>query len=68
MERTNELSLCLDFIDLEKVFDLVLLTVVGKLLEHQSNEGSYIKLIQNMYLTATLDYTNTAKNSSYEDG
>ena len=55
MERTNEyeLPLCLGFIDFEKAFDSVSLSAVLKSLEHQGIESAYIKLLRNIYSTAT---------------
>jgi len=55
MESTNEyeLPLCLRFIDFEKVFDSVSLVAVLKSLEHQGIERVYIKLLRNIYSTAT---------------
>ena len=55
MERTNEyeLPLWLGSIDFEKAFDSVSLAAVLKSLEHQGIESAYIKLLRNIYSTAT---------------
>jgi len=55
MERANAygLPLCLGFIDFEKAFDSVSLSALLKSLEHQGIENAYIKLLQNIYSTAT---------------
>jgi len=55
MERTNKCKLpsCVEFIDFEKAFDSVSLVAVLKSLEHQGIESAYIKLLRNIYCTAT---------------
>ena len=55
MERTNEyeLPLCLGFIDFKKAFDSVSLAAVLKSFEHPCIESAYIKLLRNIYSTAT---------------
>jgi len=55
MERTNEyeLPLCLGFIDFGKACDSVSLSAVLKSLQLQVIENAYIKLLRNIYSTAT---------------
>ena len=55
MERANEyeLTLCLGLINFEKDFNSVSLAAVVESLENQSIENAYIKLLRNIYSTAT---------------
>jgi len=47
------MNLCLGFLYFQKAFDSVSLSAVLKSLEHQGIEDLYIKLLRNIYSTAT---------------